>query len=482
MKSLLLLCCYSFVITFLLTPLVSAAFRRLQVVDHPDDGRKLHAKAVPRVGGIPLAIGYFVSLGLLYLISGADLPVPRSNVLLFIKVLPAAGIVFWTGLLDDLVGLKPSHKLIGQFAGAIWVYYVGVRIMGTEGFPHWVSLPLTLLWLVGCTNAFNLIDGLDGLAAGIGLLATLTIVIAALMHNNLALAIITVPLAGSLMGFLKYNFNPASIFLGDCGSLLVGFLLGCFAVIWSQKAVTLLGMTAPLMAVAIPVLDIGLSIIRRYLRRQPLFLGDRGHIHHRLLAMGLGPREVAIVLYGAGGLAAAFSLLQSVAYRRFGGLVVVLFCTIAWAGVQRLRYVELDILRRMLLGGEFRSILTSRIRLQLFEDALASAKTADECWLLIREACREFGFFQVALKVGGISYKQRFGPTEMLPGWNAHVEFSESDYVDILTPFRSAQTGAVGPLLDVLRTQIQSKDLSHSRHNDDVGLPEVLQVRRAEVG
>ena len=122
-------------------------------------------------------------------------------------------------------------------------------------------MPLSILWLVGCTNAFNLIDGLDGLAAGVGLFATITMLLAAFANHNLQLALVTMPLAGALIGFLRYNFNPASVFLGDCGSLLIGFLLGCYGVMWSQKSATLLGMTAPLMALAIPLLDAALSII-----------------------------------------------------------------------------------------------------------------------------------------------------------------------------------------------------------------------------
>ena len=128
--------------------------------------------------------------------------------------------------------------------------------------------PLTILWLVACANAFNLIDGVDGLASGVGLLATLTMLAAGLLHGDAGLVIVTAPLAGALVGFLRSNFNPASIFLGDCGSLTIGFLLGCFAAIWSQKSATLLGMTAPLMALSVPLLDTGASIVRRFLRRR----------------------------------------------------------------------------------------------------------------------------------------------------------------------------------------------------------------------
>ena len=174
----------------------------------------------------------------------------------------------------------------------------GVRILSIAGAPTeaWWNIPLTILWLLACMNAFNLVDGLDGLAAGVGLFATLTVFAAAMMQHNMVLAVATFPLAGAMLAFLCYNFNPATIFLGDSGALLIGFLLGCYAAIWSNKSATLLGMTAPLMALSIPLLDVALAIVRRFLRRQPIFTADRGHIHHRLLDRGFTPRRVVLVL------------------------------------------------------------------------------------------------------------------------------------------------------------------------------------------
>ena len=186
--------------------------------------------------------------------------------------------IFATGIIDDLFGLKPWQKLIGQFGGATLAYFAGIRVLIVVGVAtqDWWSYPATILWLLVCTNAFNLVDGMDGLAGGIGLFSTLTIFIASLVHQSPALALATVPLAGCLLGFLCYNFNPATIFLGDSGSLSIGFLLGCFGIIWTQKSATLLGMTAPLMALSIPLLDTCLCIVRRALKRQPIFSPDRG--------------------------------------------------------------------------------------------------------------------------------------------------------------------------------------------------------------
>ena len=152
---------------------------------------------------------------------------------------------------------------------------------------------------------------MDGLAAGVGLVATVTMVIAALTQGNLPLALATIPLAGCLLGFLRYNFNGASVFLGDSGSLLIGFLLGCYGALWSEKSVTLVALTVPLLAVSIPLLEVALSIVRRYLRNRPIFEADRGHIHHKLLERGLSPKGAVLTIYAFCGVVAMLSLVAS---------------------------------------------------------------------------------------------------------------------------------------------------------------------------
>src|SRR5439155_5528046 len=219
MYSFLFLTATSLMICLALTPLCRDFFVNAGLLDHPDQGRKRHSRPIPRTGGIPIAIAYLGSFVLLLVSPLNAGSVLEQHLPLVWKLLPAAGLIFLTGLVDDLVGLKSWQKLIGQVVAAGAAYWGGVHVFG--------SLPLTVAWLVVCTNAFNLIDGVDGLATGLGLFATVTTLITALLQRNLALAVATAPLAGALLGFLRYNFNPASIFLGDSGSLLVGFLLGC---------------------------------------------------------------------------------------------------------------------------------------------------------------------------------------------------------------------------------------------------------------
>src|SRR6266436_3409750 len=409
MYSLLFLAASSLLICLALTPLCQDIFQRAGLFDQPDQLRKTHARPVPRMGGIPIAIAYAGSFLLLLLSPFNAGSILGQHLPLVWKLLPAAGLIFATGLVDDLIGLKPWQKLLGQVAAALCAYWGGVQVMGIAGHltASWWNLPLTVVWLVGCANALNLIDGVDGLAAGLGLCATLTSLIAALALGNVALALAIAPLAGALLGFLRYNFNPASIFLGDSGSLLVGFLLGCYGVLWGQKSATLLAMTAPLMALGIPILDVCLSIVRRFLCRQPIFGADRGHIHHRLLDQGLSPRRVALLLYGVGGLSALLSVLQSLLPGRLPLLVLALFCASIWIFVRSLGYVEFGVARKVFLGGTVRRLLGAHIHLVNLESSLAVASTPNDCWVAIRDACRHLGFHHVRLELLGESYDEQ---------------------------------------------------------------------------
>jgi UDP-GlcNAc:undecaprenyl-phosphate GlcNAc-1-phosphate transferase len=228
--------------------------------------------------------------------------------------------------------------------------------------------------------------------------------IAAMLHANVPLALATAPLVGALLAFLRYNFNPASIFLGDAGSLTLGFVLGCFGAIWSQKSATLLSMTAPLMALSVPLLDTGVAIVRRFIRRQPIFGADRNHVHHRLLDRGLSPRRVAMILYGACGLAAAFSLITSTG-STMNGLLLVVFCAVAWAGIQMVGYAEFDVARSLVVSGTFRDIVHARMFVENVERRIGSATCREEYWHVMRDVNRELGFAHVRMMFAGEVYE-----------------------------------------------------------------------------
>ena len=457
MYSLLFLACSSFLLSLVLTPVCRNMFRAMGLVDAPDAYRKAHLTPIPRLGGIPIALSYVTACILLMLspLRGGVLVTDHLDIAW--KLLPAAGAVFITGLLDDVIGLKPWHKIAGQLIAALLACWAGVRITGISGIsaPSWIGVPLTVLWLIGASNAFNLIDGVDGLATGVGLFASVTTVLAAvLLQNNVPLALATIPLAGSLLGFLRYNFNPASIFLGDSGSLLIGFLLGCYGVIWTQKSATLLAMTAPLMALAVPLLDAGLSVLRRFLRGQPIFRADRGHIHHRLLDRGFTPRTVALILYGFCGLTAAFSLVQSAAHSRTAGVTIVFFCGVTWVGIQYLGYAEFDLASRMLIRGRFRSTLNAQLAIQSLERRLVSAATLEQCWDAIRETCLAFDFAEARLSAAGTIFFERWKTLPPESCWTLRLPLSAVDYISISRPFSAPAISAMSPLIGVLSTTL----------------------------
>jgi UDP-GlcNAc:undecaprenyl-phosphate GlcNAc-1-phosphate transferase len=443
--------------SLILTPICRDVFRSYRMVDQPGEARKLHKLPIPRVGGLAIALSY----ALAYLVSRDQSGIFSAPNSLVWKLLPAAAIVFLVGLVDDLMGLKAWQKLIGQSAAALAAYFAGVRILFVAGL-EWGELwgfPLTIFWLLLCTNAFNLIDGMDGLASGIGLFATLTIFVSALIERNQPLAMATLPLATCLIGFLCYNFNPATIFLGDGGSLLVGFLLGCYGAIWSQKSATILGMVAPMMVLAIPLLDVSLCVMRRFLRNRPIFGADRGHIHHRLLDRGLDPRQAVLWIYVVCVLAAGFSLLQRVVRAPEVSIVLLLvFGAALWMGVRFLNYSEFRMARNLIWGGEFQEVLNARLALQIHEQAIAAAATPEECWQAVGAAARAFGFHSLRARWQGVLREEVFEAAAGEAQWTARVPLPGGDFLELERKvLGSGSSSAITPLLEMLHTGLSAK-------------------------
>lgn len=456
MYSLLLVGFAAFVLALVLTPLLRNVCRRNGLVDRPNS-RKRHAEPVPRLGGIPLLLSCLGSFSLLLAVESQGSSLAWASLPLVLQLLPGVGVIFAVGLADDLIGLNAWQKLAGQIVAAGISYWIGVSAGGFAGFtfPDWASLPLTIGWLVICTNAVNLIDGVDGLATGVGLFAAATTLVAALLQDNFALAAATMPLVGALLGFLRYNFNPATIFLGDSGSLLIGFLLGCYGVVWSQKSATILGMTAPLLALSIPLVDTGLAIVRRFLRGKPIFAADRGHIHHRLLDRGLTARKTVLVLYGLCSVAAMLSLAMS--SQGLEGLVIIVFCGAAWIGIQHLGYVELGVAGRMFVEGAFRRQLSAQIALQSQQALLSQAETPEQCWTVLRDGAQEFGFCQARMTLAGRVYQ--FEAAADTPGaWKASVPLSETDYLELTRPVGDSRNSAITtPYVEMLARTLVPK-------------------------
>jgi UDP-GlcNAc:undecaprenyl-phosphate/decaprenyl-phosphate GlcNAc-1-phosphate transferase len=428
------------VLALVLTPLVRDVVGKWGFLDHPDGVRKKHATPIPRVGGIAIVLSYVITFAI-----ALALPFSYTDHLhrALPDILPLAlvgSVVFLVGAVDDLVGLAAWQKLIGIAGASILAYFAGIHVdifllHRLVAWP-WLGFTITVIWLTGCTNAFNLIDGMDGLATGVGVVAAVTMLIAALTQDNLPLALATMPLAGCLLGVLRYNFNGASVFLGDSGSLLIGFMLGCYGALWSEKSVTFVALTVPLLAVSIPLIDVVLSILRRFLRNRPIFQADRRHIHHRLLDLGLSPKNAVLTLYGICGVVALLSLLASALHNQFSGLIVILFAGGVWIGIRQLGYTEFTSARRMFLGGKFRRIIDVETRMADFEASLAKATSMEECWAQICSGSQSFGFREVRMSLSGRLFENAYsGPAK--PRWQLRIPLPDSQYVNFYRDFDS---------------------------------------------
>lgn len=420
MAELLWLAAKAFLISLVLTPIIRDISRSFNLVDRPGF-RKVHAYPIPRVGGIAIAVAYLTAL---LSISGSQEPFGGSPAW---KLIPGAAIVFFTGVLDDFFSLKPLVKLGGLVTAASVVFLTGLHIGAVAGrvLPVWLDYPLTVFWLLLTSNALNLVDGLDGLCAGMGLLSTIALFVAAILNHNTALAYATFPLAGALLGFLAHNLNPATVFLGDSGALLVGFLLGCYGMIWAQKTSTLLSMLVPLLALWIPILEVSLSISRRFILKKPIFAADREHIHHRLLDRGLSPRQVVGVLYLVASIGAVFALAASFPTGNYQGFVVLLFCLVAALGIRQLRYREFDIPSRLFFRG-----IGQKLAVERLESVLERAGAEEAWWNHLTEAAGSLGL--ATMRLGDVEHVRRqWRGLSHSPAWSFQVALKDTQFLEI---------------------------------------------------
>lgn len=459
----------SLLLSLLLTPLCRTLLRRLNLVDVADSERKIHEGSVPCMGGIAVFAAYVGSLAVYGAMAYRMPPGIPHSLDVVLKLLPATTIVFMTGILDDVRQLKPWKKLAGQLAASAVAAAMGIRIgvPGDHAAQSWIGILLTILWLLLCTNAFNLIDGVDGLASGAGLFAALSMFATAMLRGNYGLAAASIPLAGALLGFLRYNFSPASIFLGDCGSLVIGFMLGCFAIVWGQKSATALDMAAPVTALALPLLDTALAIIRRFVGDRPIFGADRGHIHHRLLDRGHTPRVVTLRLYLMCGAAAVLSLLPAMIpghgflFFAISGACIVL-------GVRSLDYVELKVARRAVMTGTFRKVMRAEICLHQLETELRKVATCDAVWTVLQKFCAETGISGLEWQCGERVF--RYSARSSSPGyWRTIIPFSPNAYVSFDREETPGDCFLIARMVRILRTYLPEErvlaDLSASRNH-----------------
>lgn len=302
----------AFIIAFSATPIVRKLAFKIGAVDVPKDDRRMHKKPIALMGGAAIIIGFIVAL-LFDLVSTSNLLIPGRGILGLLT-----GILFITilGVLDDTKTLGSKTKLLFQLAAAISVVLIsGTRISvvtnpfvpsGSSVLSPYISYPLTILWIVGITNAINLIDGLDGLAAGVASISSLSLFFVSLLSGlepaiAVYTAVVTAALAGSTLGFLPFNFNPAKIFMGETGSAFLGFTLGVISIQGTLKSYAAISIAIPLLILGLPLFDTLFAIIRRIGTGKPIMQADRGHLHHRLIDMGMSHRQSVVIMYTASG-------------------------------------------------------------------------------------------------------------------------------------------------------------------------------------
>lgn len=289
----LVLCIFvAFLASYLLTPMMMKLALRIGAVDKPNE-RKVHQGTITRIGGVAIFGGFMIGALLMRELSFQAWGLLLSGTMIMIL-----------GLVDDIKGISPKIKLLGQIIAALVLVYFGVQVQfitnpfnGGIKSLGFLSIPVTVFWVTGMSNAVNLIDGLDGLAAGVSAIAAVTLAVVAWTQGQFETAYLALFLAAAALGFLRYNFHPAKLFMGDCGSLYLGFILGVLAVMGLSKGATVISLFIPVIILGIPILDTFFAIIRRFTNNKPIFQADKGHLHHRLLEMGLSHKQTVLVIY-----------------------------------------------------------------------------------------------------------------------------------------------------------------------------------------
>jgi UDP-GlcNAc:undecaprenyl-phosphate GlcNAc-1-phosphate transferase len=383
-----------------LTPLAGRLGLRVGAVD------RTKGTDIPRAGGVAVMLA--AALGLLLLVLALEparsLVGASSRVL--VPIYLGAAVILVLGVVDDLHRLKARSKLLVEIAVAVGLWYAGVRA-STVWLPFGIfrlgeagGLLFTVAWIIGITNAFNLLDGIDGAAAGSAIFALLAMFAAATGLGQPLVALLAATLAGAALGFLPYNFPPARIYLGDAGSLSLGFALATLSLVGATKGPAIVAIAIPIVAFALPVLDTSIAVVRRAARGAPIFKGDREHLHHRLLDVGLTNRQAAGVLYGVSAAFALASMLFVNPNVRGMAVVLTMVGAVVWLAVRHLRLHEFFELARIASRGMSSTrAISFNVQVRRAADALEKAQTWDEIVDLLAQLFDESEFDSVRLIV-----------------------------------------------------------------------------------
>lgn len=297
------------IISFVSTPLIRKLAFKIGAVDIPKDNRRVHKKPMPLIGGLAIAIGVFI---------GMLIFTPIDTTTIYIVL--GGTVILIAGIIDDIRELSPRYKMLFQLLAGIILIIGGVKVdFITNPFAqgsgiiylNWLSIPITLFWVVGITNTLNFIDGLDGLSAGVAMISSLSLMIVAARFGQSTVVILAALVAGACLGFLPFNFNPAKIFMGDTGAMFLGFMLAAISIEGVMKSVATIAVIAPIIILGVPIFDTTFAIFRRLLNGQSVSTADKGHLHHRLLNRGFSQKKAVLILYAMSALFGIFAVLIS---------------------------------------------------------------------------------------------------------------------------------------------------------------------------
>ncbi len=435
MKTILFFFFFSFFLALILTPLIRDLAIRYKLMDMPSQ-RKRHDQPVPRLGGLALFTSFILSLATAvyfseFMPASIDM---EENIIYFLL---GAGLIFSIGILDDLRSLNPWVKLFGQIAATAVACGLGDICIRTIAWPvggaldlGWLSLPVTMFWFLIIINAINLVDGLDGLAGGIVFFASLVLMMLCIMNGNYIVALWLSMVAGSCLGFLRYNFNPATIFMGDGGSYFLGYLMASLSIMGFIKGQTAVAFVIPLVALGLPIFDTLLAPVRRFIRGRSMFRPDRGHFHYRLLAMGMTTRKAVTICYGATillGVAALFMVHMS---SERAAILLLFLGAVGVVTIRKLGY--LDYFTSEKVGGWLRDITDaagfgqeqrSFLDIQML---IAKAQNIDELWELTGKALIKMDLDQALLHIKGHGsmhwIRQGYDPSDTTPTFLMRME------------------------------------------------------------
>jgi len=480
MTTIILIFLLSLALSLLLTPQAGRIARKYNFVDLPSE-RKIHSHALPRTGGVAIFLAFFLSFAVLLACSEHTMDMISDASPKVIYLTAGALLAFGLGLADDLRRLGPKLKFAVQIIAASIAYMGGIKIyvLLLPGIKNWYlgffSFPITVLWFVLVINAINLIDGLDGLAAGVTLFASLILLIFCVNTERFLVAMALAALGGASLGFLRYNFNPASIFMGDSGSYFLGYMLAALSIMGSMKSQTTVAILVPFIAMGLPLMDTILAPIRRFILGQRMFHPDKGHLHHKLLNLGLTHRYAVLILYGITILMGVLSIIIVHIRDDRAALFLLLFGIAIFTGVRKLGYFDYlaankmyewfrDVTDEAGISRERRSFLNLQIE-------ILKSGNIDELWINVCIALRMLKFDMAEMYLGNMrgSKRETIQPerTWTRNGFGTREDFCEECVMKLELPLLDDGSKVYGSLWlvkDLRRDAISNYTLRRVEH------------------